>query len=174
MLLSQLRQGIFECAGGNSAGPKGCWCQSLHEYKAEIPTQFWKQALRGICPCKSFWGSLMSQIFLCAGSALCHFIPSVFDHQLTRQDCSFALRNLVHSCLTHSKRQWQHQRPSWHAVYWPLLLHWHQAKKNSKSAGIVSKQELFRAAVLSPQKPLWAKSNFETSKPSRKKKPAFL
>lgn len=123
MLLSQVRQGIFECAGGNSAGPKRCWCQSLHEYKAEAPTQFWKQTLRGICPCKCFWGSLMSQISICAGSALCHFIPSVFDHQHTRQGCFFALRNIVQSCLTYSKRQWQNQSPSWHAVYWHYCLY---------------------------------------------------
>lgn len=80
MLLSQVRQGILEYAGGNSAEPKERWCQSLHEYKAETPTQVWKQALGGICPCKCFWVSLMPQISIGAGSALCCFIPSVFAH----------------------------------------------------------------------------------------------
>lgn len=39
LLLSQVRQGILECAGANSAGPRRCLgrCQSLHDYKAETP-----------------------------------------------------------------------------------------------------------------------------------------
>lgn len=166
MLLSQVRQGIFECPGVNSAGPKRCLCQSLHEYKAEAPTQFWKweppiQDLRGICPCKCFWGSLMSQISICAGSALCHFILSVFLHQHMHQGCFFALSNLVQNCLTYSKGQWQNQRSSLPAVYGPLSLHWCQPKKNGKPAGIMSKTEWLRAAFLSPQKLLWAKSNLK-------------
>lgn len=59
------KTGNIQCAGGNPAGLRRCWCHSLHEYKAEISSQLWKQALRAICPCQCVWGSLMSQISVC-------------------------------------------------------------------------------------------------------------
>jgi len=55
LLLSQVRWWIFDYAGGNSAGPKRHCCHSLQEHTAKPSTEFWEQALGGICPHRWFW-----------------------------------------------------------------------------------------------------------------------
>lgn len=166
------KTGNIQCAGGNPAGLRRCWCQSLHEYKAEISSQLWKQALRAICPCQCFWGSLMSQISVCdllpaTPSPLCVTIS-------THTKAASLLQGIVLRAALHNQKGSDNIKDLHDTLFIDHCCHWHQPKKNGKPAGIVSKQEWFRAAFLSPQKLLWAKSNFGTSQPSRKNKPAFL
>lgn len=173
MLLSQVRYWIFEHAGGNLAGPKRPCYHSLHECKAKPPTEFWKQALGGPCPHKCFWRVLgvldLPLCWLCP-VPLSNYCVLPLAHLpqaalCSKETCSIATLHIQKGCDNIKELQ--------HIAYLLTQLHWHQPKRNGKPVGNVFKWGLFRVAFQFPQKLLWGKPGFETSKLSRKKSLIF-